>query len=242
MTQADSLDPPKLATWLLEQFFPVLQNAPLAGDLVESFKQGRSAGWYWRQVFWAILIGLLNLFRKRWRRVRGVSLVKEVRVSKLKLAVSLPIVLVALVTVGWWAVNSFWLTAPSTNSAQMISYGKMEGDHCLGCPQVWVAEMYFGNARIKGPVPVSMPVPPYTPLAKKNKVAGAVVALADVDAGGNVADVKLTKIDLSSNVSAGLEQGVIDAVRTWRFKPATEKGKPVPAKVHVQVTFSFDSL
>lgn len=65
MTKANSVDPPKLATWLLEQFSPVPQNAPLAGDLIEAFRQGRSSGWYWRQVFWAILIGLLNLFRKR---------------------------------------------------------------------------------------------------------------------------------------------------------------------------------
>jgi len=66
MTKANSLDPPKLATWLMEQFSPLLRNPPLAGDLVEGFKEGRSSGWYWRQVFWAILIGLLNLFRKRW--------------------------------------------------------------------------------------------------------------------------------------------------------------------------------
>lgn len=69
MTKPNSLDPPKLATWLIEQFSPILQNAPLAGDLMEEFKEGRSAAWYWRQAFWAILIGLLNLFGKRWGRV-----------------------------------------------------------------------------------------------------------------------------------------------------------------------------
>lgn len=66
MTKPNSLDPPKLATRLMEQFSPVLKNAPLAGDLIEAFNQGRSSGWYWRQVFWAILIGLLNSFKKRW--------------------------------------------------------------------------------------------------------------------------------------------------------------------------------
>jgi hypothetical protein len=69
MTKANSLDPPKLAAWLMEQFSPVLKNAPLAGDLMEAFKQGGSSAWYWRQVFWAVLIGLLNLFRKRWGRL-----------------------------------------------------------------------------------------------------------------------------------------------------------------------------
>jgi hypothetical protein len=66
MTRANSLEPPRLATWLLEQFYPVLENAPLAGDLIESFKQGRSSSWYWRQVFGAILIALPNLLRRQW--------------------------------------------------------------------------------------------------------------------------------------------------------------------------------
>lgn len=65
MTKPISLDPPRVATWLLELFSPVLKNAPLAGDLVEGFKEGRSSAWYRRQVFWAILIGLVNLFQKR---------------------------------------------------------------------------------------------------------------------------------------------------------------------------------
>jgi hypothetical protein len=69
MTNGNPLDPPKLARWLLEQFSPFFRNVPLAGDLTEEFKQGRSSNWYWRQVFWATLIGLLNLFRKRWGRL-----------------------------------------------------------------------------------------------------------------------------------------------------------------------------
>jgi outer membrane biosynthesis protein TonB len=43
-------------------------------------------------------------------------------------------------------------------------------------------------------------------------------------------------------VSAGLEQGVVDALRTWEFEPATVKGKPLAATVEVQVSFSFNSL
>jgi hypothetical protein len=66
MTRANSLQPPRLATWLLDQFSPVLQNAPLAGDLMEAFKQRRSSSWYWRQVFGAILIALPSLLRKQW--------------------------------------------------------------------------------------------------------------------------------------------------------------------------------
>ncbi len=49
-----SLNPPRLAAWLLEHFGPEVNNEALAGDLCEDFRQGRSKAWYWRQVMAAI--------------------------------------------------------------------------------------------------------------------------------------------------------------------------------------------
>lgn len=46
--------PPRLATILLEHFGPESNKEALAGDLLESFRQGRSSAWYWRQVLSAI--------------------------------------------------------------------------------------------------------------------------------------------------------------------------------------------
>jgi len=96
-----------------------------------------------------------------------------------------------------------------------------------------------GGAQIKAPVPMSMPAPRYTPQARKDKVEGAIVAMVDVDAGGEVTGVRLTAVSLSRNLTDGLDQSVIDTVRAWRFRPATRTGKPVPVTVHVQVTFSY---
>ena len=64
MTKLESVEPPKLATWLLEWFSP--ENGPLAGDLTEAYRSGRSATCYWRQVFTAILIALPQLV---WRHL-----------------------------------------------------------------------------------------------------------------------------------------------------------------------------
>src|SRR5262249_3751810 len=49
------LSEPKAATWLLKYFG--CQNEALIGDLLEEYRQGRSAAWYWRQVLMAILVG-----------------------------------------------------------------------------------------------------------------------------------------------------------------------------------------
>ena len=54
-----SAKPPRLAAWILQHFGPELNQEALAGDLNEAFQQGRSKGWYWRQVLAAI----------RWRRL-----------------------------------------------------------------------------------------------------------------------------------------------------------------------------
>lgn len=55
----NSAKPPRLAAWILQEFGPELNQEALAGDLNEAFQQGRSKGWYWRQVVAAV----------RWRRL-----------------------------------------------------------------------------------------------------------------------------------------------------------------------------
>jgi hypothetical protein len=46
--------PPTLADWLLDRLGYTRQNAALAGDLLEEYREGRSAGWYWRQTIGVI--------------------------------------------------------------------------------------------------------------------------------------------------------------------------------------------
>jgi hypothetical protein len=49
--------PPALASWLLWHLSPKKNREALAGDLFESFSQGHSASWFWRQVLIAVLVG-----------------------------------------------------------------------------------------------------------------------------------------------------------------------------------------
>lgn len=55
----NSEKPPRLAARILQEFGPKLNREALAGDLNEAFQQGRSKGWYWRQVVAAIRWGRL---------------------------------------------------------------------------------------------------------------------------------------------------------------------------------------
>jgi hypothetical protein len=61
MTQPN---PPAIPTWMLEHCTAAGCDASLSGDLLEEFRNGRSAAWYWRQVLAAIAISC-------WRDVRN---------------------------------------------------------------------------------------------------------------------------------------------------------------------------
>jgi hypothetical protein len=54
-------EPPSLATWILDHAVPGGRDEGLAGDLLEEYRSGRSAGWYWRQVFSATVIGFTRM-------------------------------------------------------------------------------------------------------------------------------------------------------------------------------------
>lgn len=74
--------------------------------------------------------------------------------------------------------------------------------------------------------------PRYPELARRARVEGMVVIRAVIDERGNVTDVQLLR-----GQPMGLDQAAMDAVRTWRFRPATLHGKPV--KVYFNLTVNF---
>ena len=59
------------------------------------------------------------------------------------------------------------------------------------------------------------------------------LALA-INAGGTVDMVKVVQ-----PLEPGLDQKGIDAVRQWKFIPATKSGQPVAVQIPVSITFSL---
>jgi hypothetical protein len=46
----------RLATWLLERVLHAADREALAGDVLETYANGRTTRWLWRQVFHALLL------------------------------------------------------------------------------------------------------------------------------------------------------------------------------------------
>jgi protein TonB len=84
------------------------------------------------------------------------------------------------------------------------------------------------------PVKVFSPQPGYTEEARQARVQGIVILQAIIDPQGSVTDVRVLK-----GLPEGLAEAAVATVRTWRFKPATLEGKPVPVYYNFTVNFSL---
>ena len=81
------------------------------------------------------------------------------------------------------------------------------------------------------PATVVSSVTPYFPETAIN--SGTVVVSVHLDEAGQIAGVKII------NGSPGFNSAALDAVRKWRFKPATLDGVPVPTTVPVAFSFGW---
>jgi len=85
---------------------------------------------------------------------------------------------------------------------------------------------------VQPPVKLSAPSPQYTEIARKARIQGVVIVEAIIDKQGGVTNVKILK-----GLPMGLDTAAADAVRKWKFKPATLNGKPVAVIYNLTVNF-----
>jgi TonB family protein len=95
------------------------------------------------------------------------------------------------------------------------------------------AQLATPGEGVTAPSPIYKPEPSYTPEARHNRIEGKVILSIVIDTQGNVADVQET----SEALGGGLDKSAMDAVKTWKFTPATRNGVPVPVRVMVEVSF-----
>ncbi|OYW04676.1 MAG: hypothetical protein B7X11_02675 [Acidobacteria bacterium 37-65-4] len=88
------------------------------------------------------------------------------------------------------------------------------------------------GAGIVLPVNIYRTDPVYPELARKARLQGAVVVEATIDRQGNVVDTKLVH-----DLGLGCGMAVVEAVRSWKYRPATFNDRPVSIIMTVTVTF-----
>ncbi len=101
-------------------------------------------------------------------------------------------------------------------------------------------EQYTGPIRVGGevaaPAKLHAPPPVYTEIARKARIQGIVIVEAIIDKQGNVTNVKVLK-----GLPMGLDQAAVDAVKKWKFEPATlPDGRPVDVIYTLTVNFQMN--
>ncbi|MFL6232656.1 MAG: energy transducer TonB [Thermoanaerobaculia bacterium] len=91
---------------------------------------------------------------------------------------------------------------------------------------------YRVGGKVTRPEKISGAAPVYTELARRAQVTGTVILEAIIDEQGNVESAKVLK-----GLPMGLDKRAVEAVETWKLKPATLEGKPV--KVYWVLTVNF---
>jgi periplasmic protein TonB len=76
--------------------------------------------------------------------------------------------------------------------------------------------------------------PEFSEEARKAKHQGVVVLTIEVDANGNVRNIRVRQ-----SLGLGLDEKAADAVSRWRFRPGILNGKPVTTEAVVQVNFQL---
>jgi TonB family protein len=77
-----------------------------------------------------------------------------------------------------------------------------------------------------------MPNAPYSDAARKGKLSGALLVEGIVTTDGRVSSPRIIK-----GFPPGLNESILDTLKTWRCKPAMQNGVPASVLVPFEVTF-----
>jgi protein TonB len=92
------------------------------------------------------------------------------------------------------------------------------------------------GGNVKAPVVIEPRTQPnYTEVARKARIAGIVIIEAVIDRNGNVTDARVIK-----GLPMGLDEEALRAIRSWKFKPGTLNGQPVPVYYNLTVNFRLN--
>ena len=109
-------------------------------------------------------------------------------------------------------------------------------DLVLGLPEAPPDPRPAGPMRVGGdvlpPVKRHAPPPRYTEIARAARIEGTVELEAVIDSTGAVTELRVIKA-----LPLGLDQAAVDAVRRWRFEPATCNGRPVAVVYSLTIRF-----
>jgi TonB family protein len=133
------------------------------------------------------------------------------------------------------SVNSFVAAAVSGSTAPNASQSTPPGAGDLGQGQGPSPKPAATRPKYLRAIAIDRVKPEYTPEALAAGLQGSVVLYLEVSAEGTPETARVIQ-----SLGLGLDEKAIDAVKQWRFQPATLEGKPIPIAQSVEVHFVLD--
>jgi len=94
------------------------------------------------------------------------------------------------------------------------------------------SQIYKVGSGVSPPRPTYQPEPQFSEEARAACYQGVITLATIVEKDGTTSHTRVT-----SSLGMGLDEKAIEAVRQWRFWPATKDGEPVRAEIAVEVAF-----
>jgi periplasmic protein TonB len=92
--------------------------------------------------------------------------------------------------------------------------------------------VYTPGNGVSVPRAIYAPEPEFSDEARRIKYQGDVTLVATIDVDGRTRDLMVVR-----SLGMGLDEKAIEAVRTWKFQPATKDGHPVAVQMNIIVSF-----
>ena len=118
---------------------------------------------------------------------------------------------------------------PSTPAAPVANPGGVQNGG--GDPAETI--LHVGGS-VHPPIVIHTVDPEFSDAARKAKFSGRVLIYLVVDENGNPQHIRVAR-----GVGMGLDEKAVEAVRQYRFKPATLNDKPVKVDLYVEVNYQF---
>lgn len=118
---------------------------------------------------------------------------------------------------------------PSTPAAPVTNPGGVQN----GAGDTAETILHVGGS-VHPPVVIHTVDPKFSDAARKARFSGKVLIYLVVDENGNPQHIRVAR-----GVGMGLDEKAVEAVRQYRFKPATLNDKPVKVELYVQVNYQF---
>ena len=104
-------------------------------------------------------------------------------------------------------------------------------------PEGAAAPLEFSNVTkdgVKPPKAVNTPEPNYSEEARHARYQGNVMMRIVIDTSGSVTDIRIERA-----LGKGLDENAVEAVKKWKFSPATRDGQPVSVSMMTEISFNL---